>query len=150
MKIKVIQKGKNQPKKTKKMIKRKLSQKGNGCAIQSQPKTPDCIPDVNMSQYKCPCNYLPLDGPKHNVYPLSNNPPVKQIAGGVKKKIKRKLTEYNKFMSRELNKLKNMMDYKNLKHKELFKIAAKNWNKTKKNVTQKVSEFSDKVGIGGP
>merc|ERR1712100_346478 len=33
-----------------------------------------CIPNVNVEQYKSPCSFLPLDGTKHNVYPLSHNP----------------------------------------------------------------------------
>ena len=41
----------------------------------------NCIPDPSVNQYKCPCDFLPLDGSKQNVYPLSNNPPNTQIGG---------------------------------------------------------------------
>merc|ERR1712072_1267074 len=45
----------------------------------------------NVSQYKCPCPYLPLDGPKQNVYPLSHNPkPSWPVGvGGKKRKFQR-------------------------------------------------------------
>lgn len=53
-----------------------------------------CFPNVNVEQYKAPCNFLPLDGPKHNVYPLSHNPhsgaPVGNSVGGLRKNRKSK------------------------------------------------------------
>ena len=65
--------------------------KGGNCSINPVTNVPDCIPDVNMSQYKCPCSYLPLDGYKHNTYPLSNNPPkLNTLYGGKKTKSKSK------------------------------------------------------------
>lgn len=56
------------------------------CSVVNQVKAPNCTPNVGVSQYKNPCGVLPLDGPKHNNYPLSNNPP----KTGGKKKYRRK------------------------------------------------------------
>lgn len=49
---------------------------GNNCTTQNNvmDTMKTCIPNVNVEQYKCPCNYLPLDGSKQNVYPLAHNP----------------------------------------------------------------------------
>lgn len=63
---------------------------GGGCSVNPITNVPDCIPDVNMSQYKCPCSYLPLDGYRHNNYPLSNNPPKSNTLYGGKKNNKNK------------------------------------------------------------
>ena len=61
------------------------------CSVVNQVKTPNCPPNVSVSQYKNPCVYLPLDGSKHNSYPLSNNPP----KSGGKKKYRRKTKSRN-------------------------------------------------------
>ena len=68
----------------------KKNHKGGNCAIKPVTNVPNCIPDVNMSQYKCPCGSLPLDGPKHNYYPLSNNPPARMNGGKRKSKKNKK------------------------------------------------------------
>ena len=63
--------------------KSKKNKKGGSCSVTPSAKVPDCIPEFNAIQYKEPCAYLPLDGPKQNTYPLSHNPPLK---GGSSKK----------------------------------------------------------------
>lgn len=73
---------------------------GNNCTTQNNvmDTMKTCIPNVNVEQYKCPCNYLPLDGSKQNVYPLSHNPlnkpPYAYNKGGKKSKKKVKGGEY--------------------------------------------------------
>ena len=47
-----------------------------------------------------------------------------EIKGG------KKLSSYNKFMKKEIAKLKETNNYSD--HKEIFKLAAKNWSKSKK------------------
>ena len=104
----------------KKSKQNKISSKsgGNSCTVDIQQNygcntkgLSTCIPNVNVEQYKCPCNYLPLDGTKQNIYPLSNNPqpgpPFGITTGGKKsyskksnrksnRKTKRKTQKYNK------------------------------------------------------
>ena len=83
--------------------KNKNKKGGNSCTVNNNPLPNDgcntsgmstCIPNVNVEQYKCPCNFLPLDGTKQNVYPLSHNPkpgpPVGITTGGKKKTLRRK------------------------------------------------------------
>merc|ERR1711934_469556 len=75
--------------KTKRNIKKRnnknksLKKIGGNCTVKNQiPASTGCntsglstcIPNVNVEQYKSPCSFLPLDGSKHNVYPLSHNP----------------------------------------------------------------------------
>jgi len=67
----------------KKNKKKNIKMGGNNCTVNANQistkcnanSNSTCIPNVNVSQYKCPCAFLPLDGPKQNIYPLSNNPP---------------------------------------------------------------------------
>ena len=67
-----------------------------------------CIPNVDVSQYKYPCMFLPLDGPTHNIYPLSNNPSVnapqgiQTLNGG-----KRRVSKNNKSKRNNRKKLNN-------------------------------------------
>ena len=76
---------------------------GNSCTVSNNPPPnygcntsgmSTCIPNVDVEQYKCPCNFLPLDGTKQNIYPLSNNPkpgpPVGLTTGGKKKTVRNK------------------------------------------------------------
>ena len=82
--------------------------KGGNCSVNPVTNVPDCIPDVNMSQYKCPCSYLPLDGYKHNTYPLSNNPPkLNTLYGGKKTKPKTKSFRKTKPKSKSIRKTKS-------------------------------------------
>ena len=82
--------------------------KGGNCSINPVTNVPDCIPDVNMSQYKCPCSYLQLDGYKHNTYPLSNNPPkLNTLYGGKKTKSKSKSIRKTKSKSKSIRKTKS-------------------------------------------
>lgn len=56
---------------------RKNKKGGSNCVNQFNVNTghfQSCIPNVDVSQYKYPCMFLPLDGSVHNMYPLSNNP----------------------------------------------------------------------------
>ena len=54
-----------------------------------------------MSQYKCPCSFLPLDGYRHNNYPLSHNPPKLNNLYGGKKTINRRKTNGKKTINRK-------------------------------------------------
>ena len=56
------------------MNKIKVKQYGGTCATMGELTNMNCIPSPNVSQYKCPCDNLPLDGSKQNTYPLSHNP----------------------------------------------------------------------------
>ena len=95
--------------------------KGGNCSVNPVTNVPNCIPDVNMSQYKCPCSYLPLDGYKHNTYPLSNNPPkLNTLYGGKKSKNKTsRKTKTNK--NKTIRKTKT-----NKKTKTIRKLTKKN------------------------
>lgn len=80
-------------------MKKVKKQIGKGCSMVSSYNVPNCVPNVNMSQYKCPCSYLPLDGYRHNVYPLSHNPPkLNNMIGAKKSKSKnsKSKSKYNK------------------------------------------------------
>ena len=87
----------------KNLSKRKNKIGGNNCTVSNNLETNygcntygmnTCIPNVNVEQYKYPCNFLPLDGTKQNVYPLSHNPkpgpPFGLTTGGKKKNLSRK------------------------------------------------------------
>ena len=37
------------------------------CSVVNRVTTPNCTPNINVSQYKNPCSYLPLDGSKQNL-----------------------------------------------------------------------------------
>ncbi len=37
------------------------------CSVVNPVKTANCTPNVDVSQYKNPCDYLPLDGSKQNL-----------------------------------------------------------------------------------
>ena len=112
---------------------RKNIQKGKGCSIQSNTSVPGCIPDVNMSQYKCPCGFLPLDGSTHNRYPLSNNPPPlnKLVGGNRKSKITNKKSKILK--KTKNNKLKTFLRRKKNNIQKFIKNPVQN---TKKNLNQ--------------
>ena len=71
---------------------------GSGCSTFGELTNMDCIPDVNVSQYKCPCPFLPLDGTKQNVYPLSHNPKANWPVGynGGKKTKRKRNKKLNK------------------------------------------------------
>ena len=79
---------------------RNKNRKGGSCSINPITNVSNCVPNVNMSQYKCPCSFIPLDGYRHNIYPLSHNPP-KLNTGGKKKTKKTRKTKKTK--SRKIN-----------------------------------------------
>merc|ERR1711988_1953236 len=84
---------------------------GNSCTVKNTPPPnygcntsgmSTCIPNVNVEQYKFPCNFLPLDGTKQNIYPLSHNPkpgtPFGLTTGG-KKTMRRNKKGGNTYLS---------------------------------------------------
>lgn len=91
--------------------KNKKNKKGGNCLTRTNVDLSNfnsCIPNVDVSQYKYPCMFLPLDGPTHNLYPLSNNPSVdspqgvKTLNGGKKRKFSQ-----NKKINKKANKKTN-------------------------------------------
>lgn len=97
--------------KSSKKILKKNKRGGNSCTVKNTPPPnygcntsgmSTCIPNVNVEQYKCPCNFLPLDGTKHNIYPLSHNPksgPPFGLTTGGKKTMRRNKKGGNTYLS---------------------------------------------------
>lgn len=61
--------------------------KGGSCAVENSISQPNCFQVDAWKQYKDPCKYLPLDGPKQltSIYPQSGGKKSKSF-----KKIKRR------------------------------------------------------------
>ena len=94
---------------------------GGNCSVNPVTNVPDCIPDVNMSQYKCPCSYLPLDGYKHITYPLSNNPlKLNTLYGGKKYTLNKKHKTLNK-KHKTLNNKHKTLNNKHIPSNNRFK-----------------------------
>ena len=73
------------------LVKNNNIQNGGACAITGKIDNLNCIPEPDVSQYKCPCPNLPLDGTNQNSYPLSNNPKANWPIGFGGKKTKKKI-----------------------------------------------------------